>query len=323
MIQNVSQKIEYVKSLIKEKFDQYIIDQNTGYYNEMFLKELMTSDFVSYASMPQRIDGFFLLYFSIDNFSEINAQYSTEIGDETIRNLGYLLNQSKREDNILIKRNGPGFILYVPYEEGFSVSGYAHSLQIEIKRSKAFVEQISVSIAEISSFEVDKELPADELVNTIISRGNKRINIVPTMGPNAYLDTDLVKKNHTFGRVLIVSSDPLAVRMFQTFFTESGMEVLVAHDPYLALDIAYQETVDAIICEKTMPKMDGYTFKSKLNDNTFTMNTLFILLSYQKTVDIIRRANELRIDYVISRPIIYDQILGFIHREMKKKGTRL
>lgn len=316
-------KIEAVQRKIKEHISDYIVDGRSGYFNESFLRQLLTYDINNMKSSPLESNSLSMLYFYIDNFSEINAKYSPEIGDETIINLGYLLSQSLTENDMLIKRNGPGFIYYITRQGKFNLSKFAQQLQLEIKRSQVFVEQISVSIASVSITEMDLSLDTDEIVRKMLSAGNKRVNIVPTLGPNAYLDTDIIKKNHTFGKILLITANHLTLKMFDMFFQESGIEVLHAVDPYQGIDIAYEQTVDAIICDQTMPKMDGFALKMKLNDNSFTMNTLFILLSNLKTVESIHRANELRMDYVVSRPIIYEEVLGFIQREIKKRGTRL
>ncbi len=316
-------KVEIVQSLIRDKIDQYIIDSQTGFYNEVFLKELLIYEIEEIKTKKLFSESLFLLYFNIDNLTEINSKYNTEIGDETILNIGYLITHMKNAEDILIKRNGPGYILYIRNDLSYNIGKYASAIQNEIKKAQVFVEAVSVSIAMTSLKEVDLANTTEINVANLFSKGNKRVNVVPTMGPNAYLDTDILKKNQFFGKVLLITSDTLAEKMFTQFFLHSGVEVLVANDPFIGIDIAYKTTVDAIICEKTMPKMDGFTLKDKLNNNAFTMNTLFILLSNYKSVETILRSNELRIDYVTSRPLIFEEILGFIQREIKKRGTRL
>jgi len=53
------------------------------------------------------------------------------------------------------------------------------------------------------------------------------------------------------------------------------------------------------------------------------MNTLYIILVQRKSVEVIRRGNELRVDYIVEKPIIFEEILGFIQREIKKRGYQL
>ncbi|MGE0003515.1 MAG: hypothetical protein AB7S88_03540, partial [Candidatus Izemoplasmatales bacterium] len=70
-------------------------------------------------------------------------------------------------------------------------------------------------------------------------------------------------------------------------------------------------------------KRDGFYLKNAMNDLTKAMNTLLILMTHAKNVETVLRANELRIDYVVDRPLILEEILGFIQRELKKRGTYL
>jgi DNA-binding response OmpR family regulator len=162
-----------------------------------------------------------------------------------------------------------------------------------------------------------------KICEKMLSTGTKRINIVPSLGPNAYLDKDIPMRLATIGKILIVEDDLLTQKVLFSFFNNNGVEVVIAPDGTKGLEIAKNREFDAIIVEKTIPKMDGFALKNALNDSTSTMNTLYIILVQRKSVEVIRRGNELRVDYIVEKPIIFEEILGFIQREIKKRGYQL
>ncbi len=316
-------KIEIVTEFIRSKLDDYIIDTHTNCYNELFLKEYVIYELQQMKNLGVVDESIFLLYFNIDTLQEINAKYSPEAGDETITNIGYMIKQYIHQDDLLVKRNGPGFILYVHKGSKFNISEFASTIQQEIKKSEIFIEPTTVSISCVSSKEFDSELDAPELCLRMLIQGGKRINIVPSMGPNAFLDKDIPTLHTSIGKVLVVDNDPITQKILNQFFVKNAVEVVLANDCVEGLTIAKNVPFDAIIAEKTLPKMDAFTMKSHLNDSSFTMNTLFIMITHRKTTEVVQRANELRIDYVVQRPLMFEEVLGFIQREIKKRGTRL
>ncbi|MDD3122246.1 MAG: response regulator [Candidatus Izemoplasmatales bacterium] len=320
---SIQSRIEIVKEIIRSKLDFFIFDQFTNTYNELFLKEYLTYEISQTKIDSNLTNTIYVLYFYIDNLMEINAKFNPEFGDETILNLGYLLRQYKKESDILIKRNGPGFILYCNAARNFKISDYASFIQNNIKKSEIFIEPISVSVALVSLDEFNMDETDTKICEKMLSTGTKRINIVPSLGPNAYLDKDIPMRLATIGKILIVEDDLLTQKVLFSFFNNNGVEVVIAPDGTKGLEIAKNREFDAIIVEKTIPKMDGFALKNALNDSTSTMNTLYIILVQRKSVEVIRRGNELRVDYIVEKPIIFEEILGFIQREIKKRGYQL
>lgn len=321
-METMKQKIEIVKDLIRSRMDTYIIDANSHYYNELFLREYLRYDISMTLKDPTNQPEIALLYVSVDNLSEINAKYNPQIGDETIQNAGYLIQQNLPKNSLLIRRNGPGYIMYLRCNTD-EVVQIAQTIQHEIRTSEVFVEPISASVSSVKFSEIPKVGDADELTEAMLRVGWKRINLVPALGPNAYLDQDLPSSSQFVGRVLLVEHDPLTQKAFQLFFEKNGFAVEISKDGEEALERVKSKTFDAILCEKIIPKRDGFSLKNAMNDLTKAMNTLFILMTHAKNVETVLRANELRIDYVVDRPLILEEILGFIQRELKKRGTYL
>jgi len=59
------------------------------------------------------------------------------------------------------------------------------------------------------------------------------------------------------GRLLVVDDDRAIVEMVEDYFTEQGLEVVVAYDGAEALRLAQNEPPDVVLLDITMPDMSG------------------------------------------------------------------
>lgn len=68
-------------------------------------------------------------------------------------------------------------------------------------------------------------------------------------------------------KILLVEDDTLIGEMYKKCFAAAGAEVLWALDGKMGLEILKSETVDLIITDLMMPKMDGYELVQHLKKN--------------------------------------------------------
>ena len=59
-------------------------------------------------------------------------------------------------------------------------------------------------------------------------------------------------------RILLVDDSPLVLEMNKAQLEEAGYEVLIASDGQEGLDLARKESLDAILLDLMLPKLDGY-----------------------------------------------------------------
>lgn len=315
------EKISLVLEKIREHVSDFLYDAKVEAFNEFFLRQYLEYELQSrLETVPPQTNNLALLYFNIDSLMRINAKYSPEIGDETIRNIAYLIRQNKNAEDLFIKRNGPGFILLVTSTSDKGIPKYVSLIQSEIKKAEIFAEPMTVSVAVVYATEFASEQESVEWARKILSAGQKRVNVVPKMGPNAYLDKDIPDQSSMIGKVLIVEHDVLLLRILKAFFEKNAIEVVSCDNGATALDLSQKSPYDAILAERNAPKLDGFLLKSELNKSYMTMNTLYIMMVHRKTPEDILRANEERVDYIVEKPLIFPEILGFIEREFKKRG---
>jgi DNA-binding response OmpR family regulator len=153
----------------------------------------------------------------------------------------------------------------------------------------------------------------------MMSLGENRIKVGATKGNETINDatTKLTKLFHA--KLLIIDEEPINVALLKTLFYNQNFDVTIATDADSAMNQLKNVAFDAIICERNLPKKDGFVIKNTLNEMPLNAKTLFILLTYQKTKDLVVRANQFDIDYVIQKPIIFEELLGFVQRHLRNR----
>jgi two-component system alkaline phosphatase synthesis response regulator PhoP len=119
---------------------------------------------------------------------------------------------------------------------------------------------------------------------------------------------------------LIADNEEINLRLLTALFFNENYEVMTANDGIEAQKLAESMAFDAIIVERTIAKLDGMQLKQNLNQTTINGKTPYILLTYNKNPDIVIRANQIGINLVIQKPVIFEEIAGFIDRTLKKGG---
>ncbi len=316
----LERELASLKDNLDKTTEKLLKDRLTGNYNEMFLKEFLLGEMNKFGPERVNIKEISLIYLSVDNILGINAKYSKEIGDETLINIAYLLNQIKHENDLVFKRNGPGFIVYIGGGRDQNIYEIASKIQSTVAKADIFIEPVTVSLALVQISEFLGLGNNEEIVDNLLSSGQNRIKLVHLKGANSLIDASVKTDVLLKGNVLIADDEDIQLKLLSTFFYKANFDVHLAQDGSEALEIAKSKTMDAIIIAKNIPKIDGLSLKNYLNESTFTMNTLYILTTYNKTPETIARANRLGIDFVMQKPLIFEELLGIIKRNKKRRN---
>ncbi len=318
MKQEILQKIEMTKESLKTTLDSFITDHLTSCFNEFFLHEYLLNHLTLQEHQKEKTN-LVLVYLKIDNIIDINVKYSNTTGDETISNLAYIIKQAHSDNDLLFKLQGPNFILLLHDHKEGSLKEYASVIQNSVRKSEAFIEPITISAAVVTLDEISDVLPKEDRIKKLIAYGKQRINLSHELGNNAFIDQHTIIEKTVFGKILIVDSDPLTLSIMKTFYEKNHYQVQTAIDGLLALSILKTENFDAIIADRYTHKIDGFTLKDHLNDSTINMNTLYLLTVQNKDVDIVLKSNLVGVNYIFDKPIIFEEILGVIRREINRK----
>ncbi len=87
------------------------VDNLTNVYNRGYWEECLQQEFARYRRTPRDCS---LVMFDIDHFKAINDQYGHPAGDEVLRQVGRLLNESCRSTDIIGRYGGEEFGVLLP-----------------------------------------------------------------------------------------------------------------------------------------------------------------------------------------------------------------
>ena len=108
-----------LKFMLQDEFDQHYLqkmynssvrDALTGVFNRRYFDDQLPTA-LSYSARHKI--PFTLLIIDIDHFKKVNDTYGHQAGDETLRMIGKLLNQSTREEDVVVRYGGEEFAIIV------------------------------------------------------------------------------------------------------------------------------------------------------------------------------------------------------------------
>ena len=311
------------KDKLESAKQKLLVDKATGLYNELFLYEYLTQEIKRILDKESKLGDITLIYVCLDNILEINSKYSKASGDEALASFAYLIKQEISSEDLIFKQNGPGFIIMsgdMKKEDAFCLISH---IQASVIASETFIEPVTASASLVNLSEFYGSVSPDVIARGMLSSGDHRIKLARQKGPSSVIDSVMEKEEEfVYGSVLVVSDEGIAGKLMNAFFSQANFECIIATDGQKALEIAKNRKFDAIIADKNTPKIDGISLKGQLNESFFTAQVPFILTTYDKSVDTIRRANRAGVDYVIQKPLIFEEILGLIQRHLKRNGDR-
>ncbi len=120
--------------------------------------------------------------------------------------------------------------------------------------------------------------------------------------------------------VVLVVDDSLSVRRFiSTFLEKNGYHTIDAEDGEQALKVAQEQTVDLVITDLQMPKMDGFTLIEKLRSFEQYADLPIIILTAQVSKQQQQKGEEVGANAFVSKPFkeadLIRMVNAFVQRE--------
>lgn len=114
-------------------------------------------------------------------------------------------------------------------------------------------------------------------------------------------------------KILIIEDDELLRTCTIDFLNEEGFTVYAAEDGIKGVQVAIETVPDLIICDISMPKMDGFEVLKTLQSIPATATIPFIFLTAKSQKEDLRRGMQLGADDFITKPFDYNELLKAIH----------
>jgi len=250
----------------------------------------------------------------LDQLNELNRKYGNETGDESIRNMAYLLEQIKQPNSMLFKQNGPGVLVYVDDSKFKEIQKIAIDARNEISESDLFIEKVTASVSMVDLEEINRELPLDEQIKEVLTLLEKRILLAKNKGTGLIIDKNYSLPTTSEGIILLVDEDEVNLNMLNRILQRIQYEVKIARGVEEAIDIIDKTHIDLIISEINLSKIDGFSLKKILNESKDFQKIPFIMVSHNKTLENIKRGNTLDVNLILEKPIIPEELIGHVKR---------
>lgn len=312
---SLEKHLDELKIQIEEAKEDMIRDPITRLYVQDVLKQMMTEHFVKPIETGKTRG---LMLIQLDQLPDINRRYTKETGDESVRNLSYVLSQTKSDFVMLFKQSGPGIFALIEEDSKEGIISEAINYKNAVSTSDNFIEKVSISIAVVTCLEVDYTLPLNEKMKYLFATLEKRMAYAKVKGYNEIIDDTYELLKPVEGSILLVDQDEINKNMLVRIFKRIDYDVMTTDSVDEALSILEKKKIDVVISEINLSKMDGFQLKMKMNESKTFSKIPFIMVSHNKTIDNIRRGNLLDVDLILEKPIVPEELIGLVKR-MKER----
>lgn len=290
----------------------------TGLYNDNFFRTYLNTEINNIIQNGSEFNPA-LMIIGIDNMEEFRFLYGDHEVEEIFKGIAYLLNGFKEEDNILFRLQGATFACYLPDSTKQAAVKFAEKIRNAVEISELFIAKTTVSIGVVDFEEISEDSGfIDRPEEVIKDIGMMRLKIARKMGRNLVCSSsEVMGYKDSLGKILIADTDPVNLEVLRKFIENMHYEVITAGNGEEILSIVEREHINLIITELMIPKIDGFLVRERLSQQSNTKNIPFIITSYLKNEDSVKRAASLKIDYYLKKPYIISELLGIIKNKVK------
>jgi diguanylate cyclase (GGDEF)-like protein len=309
--ESLEDKVAKLEHKVSETSEKLLKCPITGLYNQRFMIQHLINN-IDQPLEDNQTRALITVY--IDNLISINRNYGSEKGDETLRNLAYLIERTKSNDTLAFKQNGPGIFIYKHQVSLDQLKTFIVKLRQAVQDSDLFIEPITISMSIVKFRELNDKYETVEKVNQWIELSLMRLEKAKQRGIDQIVDDKNDDKQKTDGLILLVDEDETYQNLMVKIFDRIQYKVLIAKDIYEALELLEKHQIDVIISEINLSKLDGFQLKQKINDSINYKDIPFVITSHHKNLDVITRCNLLDVDLVLRKPIIPEELIGYVRR---------
>ena len=118
--------------------------------------------------------------------------------------------------------------------------------------------------------------------------------------------------------ILVVDDQPEILENLALVLELEGYEVLVARDGAEALAVLEARTVDLILADIAMPRMNGYQLYERVREDPRCVTIPFVFLTARAMDSDIRYGKELGVDDYLVKPIQPEDLLASVYGRLRR-----
>ena len=266
-----------------------------------------------------------LLFIGVDNMAKINLNYGNVVGDEILQTMSLLIDESIGNSHVLFKLDGPIFACHLPETEIPQALPLAEKIRYRIEQTERLIERITVSIAVFSlhDFFGNDFQDCNSFADAVSSAGKSRLLWARQQGGNQVLQANNQVPVPMLGKIVVVDTDEIHLEVLGTLLRDAQYSVFTARDGDEAYELIDRELPDLIISEVILPKTDGFLLRQRLRMDSGLRDIPFILVSFQKNEETIRRAYALDIGHYLQKPYIMTEMIELVHLLFRQRSVKL
>lgn len=123
-------------------------------------------------------------------------------------------------------------------------------------------------------------------------------------------------------KILVIEDEPQTRHNLATILRMEGYQPLTACDGQAGLDLATQDMPDLILCDVSMPVLDGYGVLEALRGAKATAAIPFIFLTAKGEKRDLRTGMNLGADDYLTKPVAASDLLAAIAARLKREEHR-
>jgi two-component system sensor histidine kinase/response regulator len=121
-------------------------------------------------------------------------------------------------------------------------------------------------------------------------------------------------------KILVIDDDPVLCGEVADWLGVEGFEVLSAEDGIVGVKYAYDNVPQLIVCDISVPHLDGYGVLLEIRANPATSNTPIIFTGAKKSEKKLHLGLSFDADEFIPKPFTQSELLQAIHTRLQKKS---
>ena len=118
--------------------------------------------------------------------------------------------------------------------------------------------------------------------------------------------------------ILVIDDDPSILAPVQIHYEKQEVTLYTAKDGRTGLEIAIKQKPAVIVCDVTLPDIDGFSVFQELHDAIDLSTTPFILMSGTSDRDYVRRGMEMGVDDYLTKPFSLEELDSTIQARLRR-----
>ena len=263
---------------------------------------------------------FAFFIFEIDNLHALNVKFGRDAGDEILANAAYLLKNFKKSSrayahHLIFRMNGPRFTYYCNDTTRDEIISIADAVRREFRESRLFITDITVSAGVVHSSEfLETDKDPETFSSGIIELAHSRLRLAKHNGIDSVCgDSETSACYSREDYIMVIDPDSSVRQMLEAHLRGAGYNVTTCAMGDEALAKIDIDIPRVIISEAMLPKIDGFSLRKKLLEDSSLKNTPFILMSAIKNEKLIIRAQSLGIYHYFQKPYPIIELIGLVN----------